>query len=270
MDVLTLTDLDRFLACGLLREPYVEMVQAGRHLSAGKFTTSRMVGAATSVPHADAGKISQQLASGATLLLRNVEHWHAPAADLVSRLGSELGRRVEAFFFLSPPEHQGLSVHRDDADVFVIQVQGRKDWTVHGTPTDGWWQPQPEKDPGATVLRTTLEPGDILYLPRAAAHSAVGTGDDLSAHLSLTVREIGTAHLYEAMLQLLEAELELPPRPLDDTGLEHVAHQLLTHHRARLRDLSPADLLSAARSATCLPPAHPSRLADSQSRSAAS
>jgi hypothetical protein len=86
------------------------------------------------------------------------------------------------------------------------------------------------------VLRTTVEPGDIPYLPRAAAHSEVGTGGELSAHLSLTVREIGTTHLYEAMPGLVADGLEVPPRPLDDAGPEDVATLLPPGGPARAVD----------------------------------
>ncbi|MEV8099084.1 cupin domain-containing protein [Kitasatospora sp. NPDC085879] len=246
-EALTVTDLEQVLACGLLGEPYLEMVEGGRHLPVRRYTTVRPVGPTALHTCADPHKIAQEIAAGATLLLRNLEHWHRPTAELTGRLQRELGRKVESFFFLTPPERQALPAHRDDADVFVLQVQGAKDWTLHHPPTDGHWAPGTEHTPGAIALRTTLTPGDVLYVPRGAAHCAVGCGTELSAHLSLTVREVGSAQLHDTLHALLAEGMGLAPRPVDDDGLGAAAQDLLDHHRGRIATLTAADLVAAAR-----------------------
>lgn len=47
--------------------------------------------------------------------------WHPATGALTARPAEDLGRHVEAFFF-TPAGCQGLAVHRDDADVFVLQT----------------------------------------------------------------------------------------------------------------------------------------------------
>jgi ribosomal protein L16 Arg81 hydroxylase len=233
----------------LLRVPYLVMVEKETSLPADQYTDTRVVASSAEPLYADPQKIADLLARGTTLLLRNIEHWHAPTADLARGLGDDLGHGVEAFFFLTPSGHQGLVPHRDDADVFVVQVQGLKEWSVHGSPADGSWEPGQVTDPGPVLLKETLRPGDVLYLPRGAAHSAVAAGERMSAHLSLTVREIGSANLLAVVREFLAADLHVPARPLDDAGLEMAASAILQHQRERLAAITPAELVAATRAA---------------------
>ncbi|WP_371675129.1 JmjC domain-containing protein [Streptomyces sp. NBC_01276] len=190
--LVTPADLDAVLTGGLLRRPYLEMVRGGRNLEPGDFTTPRRLGEHEFPGYADPGKVLRRISSGVTLLMRNVEHWHPGAAALAGRLGAELGRPVEAFVFVTPPGEQGLGSHRDDADVFVVQLNGSKRWRVHGAPADDAWGIGYEPAPGPVLLEATVERGQVLYIPRGAPHSAVGRSGGLSVHLSLTVRRPGT------------------------------------------------------------------------------
>ncbi|MFF3919275.1 JmjC domain-containing protein [Streptomyces sp. NPDC001852] len=245
----TLADLDAALSTGFFREPYVEMWD-GDKLPARKFTTTRAVARSTPAGFADACRIRELLDKGATLLLRCVDQWHAPTRTLLASLATELGRQVEAFFFVTPAGRQGLPLHRDDADVLVVQVAGSKAWHIHEGPTDGNWHAGRVTDQDgpwpAEILRTTLRPGDVLYVPRGFAHLAAGD-QGLSAHLSLTVREVGSDDLADTLWSLLTEELALAERPLGEEGLVSTATRLLAHTAERLAALTAADLLNRAR-----------------------
>lgn len=172
---LTLDEIDAALAGGLLRTPHVELARAGDPVHSATYTRPRTVSGVTGPGYADPDRIRSLLAEGATLVLRNVEHWHPRTRALTTRLQDELGRRVEAFHFVTPPGAQGLDLHRDDADVLLLQVTGSKRWTVHGGPTgDADWAPGAVADAGPALLETTLRAGEVLYIPRAFAHRAVG------------------------------------------------------------------------------------------------
>ncbi|MFJ2867665.1 JmjC domain-containing protein [Kitasatospora sp. NPDC087314] len=244
---MSLDDIDAALAGGTLRSPHVEMVRAGKDIALNEYTEAREVRSQPTAGFADSRAILALLETGATLLLRNTEQWHRPTAELVARLADEVGRRVEAFFFVTPPGGQGLPVHRDDADVLLLQVAGSKRWTVRSGPSDHHWQAgEVSGDPGPVLLNTTVSKGQVLYIPRGFAHSAVGD-QGLSAHLSLTVREIGGAHLTRAMPRLLLEGIRLPARPLEESGLLESATTLLEAARKRLADLEPSDLVRYAR-----------------------
>ncbi|WP_406012203.1 cupin domain-containing protein [Streptomyces sp. NBC_00984] len=243
--LVTLADLDTALTGGLLRRPYLELVRSGRNLELGDFTTVRSVGEHEFPGYADPDKVLRRVSSGATLLMRNIEHWHPGAAALSGRLSAELGRPVEAFVFVTPPGEQGLSPHRDDADVFVVQLNGSKRWQVHSVPASGEWDAGYAPHPGPAVLETTVEPGQVLYIPRGAPHSAVGQSGGLSVHLSLTVRRPGTEALRAMLVRYLDTELSLPPCPVDEAGLRKTAAELLDHYRDRLGALTPEELCAA-------------------------
>ncbi|WP_255945421.1 cupin domain-containing protein [Streptomyces odontomachi] len=252
----TLADLDAALAGGLLREPYVEMWRDGRRLPGKEFTSSRAVGTAAPTGFADERRIHALLDEGATMLLRCVDQWHEPTREAVRDLADELGRAVEAFFFVTPEGKAGLPLHRDDGDVFVVQVTGSKSWHVHEGPADATWhagrvkadEPQP-----AELFHTVLGPGEILYVPRGCAHRATGQ-DGLSAHLSLAVREIGVRDLTESVQECVlqgaddaMAAGEAGPLPLSDAALAAEAKRILGTARERLLGLTEDDLVAHAR-----------------------
>ncbi|MBP0448685.1 cupin [Kitasatospora sp. RG8] len=242
----TLADVDAVLASGLLRIPYLELVSQGKALEQGDYTSAHHLIDRSFRGYADTAKVMGHLDSGATLLMRNIEHWHSGAAALVGRLGAELSRGVEAFLFVTPPGRKGFDSHRDDADVFVLQLHGSKRWQVHAVPEDGRWQSGPEPEPGPVQLETTVHAGEVLYVPRGAPHSAVGHTDGLSFHLSLTVRQPGTADLRTALTRRFDEGLELPPLPVDPVELRRTAAALLDHYRERLAGLTPEALCAAA------------------------
>ncbi|WP_405587728.1 JmjC domain-containing protein [Streptomyces sp. NBC_01190] len=243
----SLADADAALASGFLREPYLEMTRAEQPLTREAYTAVRRIYHAKFGGFADLAKVGALLDDGATLLLRRIDHWHRATRDMLQELATELGLPVEAFYFVTPEGHQGLPLHRDDADVLVIQVAGSKSWHVHEGPADGNWDlGKVRGDEPAEIFRTTLRAGEVLYIPRAFAHRATGDGG-LSAHLSLTIREAGTEHLESSLLDFAVQGVELPPRPLGDEALDKTAAELLDHALARLADLTPGGLLELAR-----------------------
>jgi ribosomal protein L16 Arg81 hydroxylase len=242
-----LGDVDTALATGLLREPYLNVIRAGDDIPPAMFTESREVHSEVATGFADAGAVVALLEQGATLLLLNTEQWHRPTAELVAGLARETGRRVEAFFFVTPPGRQGLPVHRDDADVLLLQVAGSKQWTVRTAPPNADWRPGPVSgEPGPVLLDAPVNRGQVLYIPRGYAHSAVGA-EGLSVHLSLTIREIGAAQLVRSVPRLLFDGVTVPARPLDDAGVLESAATLLDAARSRLAGLRPEDLVRHAR-----------------------
>lgn len=249
VEVLTVAELDGLLDHGLLKVPYIGLVHEDAHVPAGRFCEPRIVLGELVEDYADAALVRGLIRDErATVLLRYVDQWHRGVRTLTGALAERFGRQVEAFFFLTPGGTQGRPVHRDDADVLAIQISGEKRWRVHAGPADGNWEPSREDaDPGEVLLDTVLRPGEVLYVPRGFAHYASAVGEEPSAHLSLTVREVGTANLYALLQALLADTVDLPGRPLDDAAMEHAARTLITHCRETLAELTPEALVEHAR-----------------------
>ncbi|WHM37870.1 cupin domain-containing protein [Streptomyces sp. BPTC-684] len=246
--VLTLEEVDAALAAGVLHAPYVEMVRTDRIIPLSAYTRSRSVNRVTRPGYADATAIRAQLDAGGTLILRCVEQWHAGTAEFARRLGEDLGRKVEAFFFVTPPGAQGLRLHRDDADVFVVQLNGSKQWYIHAGPEDARWNPGPTPETGPPLLSPLLEEGQVMYIPRGFAHRATGdTG--LSVHLSFTVRDIGVQDLTRSAQSLLLGKTPTGQRPIDEAGLLAAADKLLKDLASELPGLTAERLVAAARQA---------------------
>jgi ribosomal protein L16 Arg81 hydroxylase len=245
---LTLAEVDEVLAYGALRAGYVGVQRADRIITPAEYCSSRKVNGTVHHDFVDGAKVGQLVRDGGTLLLRSFEQWHAPTAALTSALSSELGRMVDAFLVITPPGRQGLRVHRDDADVFIVQLHGSKSWRVHAGPTRDDWVPGLAEDDGAPLLSETLETGRILYIPRGFAHYATGASG-LSVHLTLAAREVSGADLYEALQRTLREGFRVESRPLDEDALVGWAADLLAHLKDRLSTFSPQDVVSFARAA---------------------
>ncbi|MGY4923062.1 JmjC domain-containing protein [Streptomyces sp. 900105755] len=243
----TLTDVDAALATGFLHEPYMEMTGADGPLPADAYFSARSVKNTSYAGFADQKKIRALIEQGSTLLMRRVDQWHGPTRDLLARLSAELGRPVEAFCFVTPAGSQGAPLHRDDADVLVLQLGGSKDWRVYEGPADGDWQEgRVEGEPLREALCATVHAGEVLYIPRGFPHKAVGSGG-LSAHLSLTIREIHKGDLFRSLQKLSARAMDVEARPLDDEALLAAATAMLDHVGKAVADLTPQDLVDHAR-----------------------
>ena len=75
--------------------------------------------------------------------------------------------------------------HRDEHDVLVLQLQGEKRWLFHGIRAGEGTElfPDPAGLPPPEA-EFTLQPGDLLFVPRGDVHRAEVIGED-SLHLSV-------------------------------------------------------------------------------------
>ncbi|MCT9088820.1 cupin domain-containing protein [Streptomyces sp. ASQP_92] len=246
-EVPTLRELTEGLSGGLMRTPYVEMVREGAVVPAAEFSAARVVAGGHEEGFADPEQITRLLAEGATLLLPRLDQWNASVGALTALVSQDLRRVTEAFCFATMAGRRGLDVHRDDADVLVVQLAGRKEWTVYDAPADGDRHPRPVPGPGEPALVAVVGAGDVLYVPRGAPHTATGN-EGLSVHLALTIREAGTKPLRQTLADLLpEPVAGEPPRPMTEAQLLDTTRELIEAARERMAAVTPGELLERAR-----------------------
>jgi len=109
-------------------------------------------------------------------VLQGLHRWSEPVTRFCRDLELELGHPCQANAYITPPGAQGLGLHEDPHDVFVLQALGRKRWEVHGAPEEN------ERPP----LDVEIGPGDTIYMPTGTPHAA-STQDVLSGHVTIGV-----------------------------------------------------------------------------------
>jgi JmjC domain len=175
-DLLSPADVDRFLTTTGIRTPYFRVVKAGETIPEAVYTRSGRTGSRDVQGIADPARVASLFDDGATLVLQGLHRWSEPVTRFCRDLELELGHACQANAYITPPGAQGLALHEDPHDVFVLQAFGRKRWEVHAAPEEGDRAP----------LDAEVGPGDTIYMPTGTPHAA-STQDVLSGHLTIGV-----------------------------------------------------------------------------------
>ncbi|HEY9633346.1 MAG TPA: cupin domain-containing protein [Coleofasciculaceae cyanobacterium] len=127
---------------------------------------------------------------GATLIINKVHKLIPEITAFTSEVKYDLGYSAQVNAYCSWPGKQGFSSHYDTHEAFILQVDGSKQWHVFPdtikyplSDQKSASFPPPEGEP---YLSCTLNPGDVLYIPRGHWHYAVAL-ENPSLHLTLGV-----------------------------------------------------------------------------------
>ena len=114
--------------------------------------------------------------------------WKSLCDDVETRLGTG----TMAVGVMTPGNKPGLLIHWDEGAVTAIQLAGKKQWYL--------WEPVVELSEVCNVrpltpaelrrsptMVVTLEPGDVLYVPRGWVHRAVTKSSEPSIHVSIGI-----------------------------------------------------------------------------------
>jgi len=189
-DLFSLDDVDRFVSSSSPRLPTFRLVRDGRPLDPARYTRTARVGGQAVPGMGDPGRIFDEFRSGATIVFQGL-HRSCPSLTRFCRaLELELSHAVQANAYVTPAGSRGLGVHYDTHDVFVLQLAGTKQWSIHDPVLTDPLPSQPWKgtaaDAGEPCLSVRLVAGDCLYVPRGFLHSATAQAE-LSAHLTIGV-----------------------------------------------------------------------------------
>jgi ribosomal protein L16 Arg81 hydroxylase len=105
-----------------------------------------------------------------TLILNEAHLSIPPLAQACRELTEELGFRAQANIYITPAESQGFNRHSDNHDVIILQISGRKSWTLYPR--------------GVERVDVEIQRGDLLYIPSGLAHAA-SCSDDASIHVTV-------------------------------------------------------------------------------------
>jgi 50S ribosomal protein L16 3-hydroxylase len=148
---------------------------------------------------------------GWTLLVQGLDLYIDAARALLDRFRFVPDARLDDLMVSYASDGGGVGPHFDSYDVFLLQVRGRRRWSVArqkdrslipGLPLKILARFEPEHD-------WVLEPGDMLYLPPAWAHDGVAVGGDCMT-CSIGMRVPACVDLARNVLQRALDETEAP------------------------------------------------------------
>lgn len=212
-DLFSSAVIDELISVRGLRAPFLRIARDGRTFADREFTSGGGVGAAVGDQLSD-DLVWRHFEAGATLVLQGLHRTHEPVLRFTQDLAADLGHPCQVNAYVTPPQSTGFSDHYDVHDVFVVQVEGEKQWRIR----EPVW-PLPLRDQPWDTHRDVIAeaathppqdefvmtPGDVLYLPRGYLHSATARGE-VSIHLTIGVHEWTLHHVAE---QLATVALEV-------------------------------------------------------------
>jgi len=225
-DLLSLDDVDQLVSSSFLRIPAIRLVRDGTPLDPASYTRSARLGGKELTDAADPGQVYERFRAGATIVLQGLQRFWPPLGRFCRQLELELTHPVQVNAYITPPSAQGLAVHYDTHDVFVLQFGGSKRWSVYEPVLEDPLNSQPwsSKRGGAgdPILTVSLGTGDSLYVPRGFLHSALAQ-EGTSAHLTIGVVTTTWADVVRTTMAGLDDEVAfrraLPIGFADDADL---------------------------------------------------
>lgn len=219
-ELLSLDDVDHLLTSTGIRAPAVRLVKDGEVVPSAQWTRRASLAGRRITGLVDVRKVTDLVASGATLVLQGLQRYWPPLARGLSDLEASLGHPCQANAYLTPPDARGFDPHADRHDVFVCQTHGSKDWTLHDT------------EPARTIV---LEAGTCLYLPAGTTHAAASR-DEVSLHVTIGVKATPWRDLLQrAVDDVLDdiaptVQQHGPRLPVDPTGNRDATVDQARHH----------------------------------------
>ena len=203
--------MERLVCSSGLRYPAFRLVKEGARLSPADYTTDLPWRPVAFTAVADVDRLLAEFEAGATIVLQALHYHWPPLAEFCRRLEAQLGHPVQANAYFTPRDSQGLAVHHDTHDVFVLQVDGSKRWLVYEPALELPLRDQRYSEelglPEAPTHDVVLGAGDTLYLPRGWLHQAL-TSDTDSLHVTIGINVHTWLDAFKAALEECAHELE--------------------------------------------------------------
>ncbi|HXH30312.1 MAG TPA: cupin domain-containing protein [Bacteriovoracaceae bacterium] len=170
---------------------------------------------------------------GHTLLLRFAELSSAPLRALAKDFSESFYSKVDIQLYCSPEGHNAFGWHYDVEEVFIIQTQGSKSYTIRPNTV----HPNPlvssipkdleyEKEKTPMEIKVTLVAGDWLYIPSGWWH--VARTQQESMHISIGIMPSSAVDLASYLPHFLSRapfwRARLPIHKKFDSEQEEIAY----------------------------------------------
>jgi 50S ribosomal protein L16 3-hydroxylase len=145
---------------------------------------------------------------GHTLLVRHAERACPKVQAIAEEFAHFFHSPVDIQVYLTPNHNQAFGWHYDLEEVFIIQVQGCKEYTIRQNTLNPLpvWDNMPadlgyERETSRLRMSCRLEAGDWLYIPSGWWHIARTQAE--SIHLSIGIMPVARLKLFDFLTQYL-------------------------------------------------------------------
>jgi ribosomal protein L16 Arg81 hydroxylase len=156
-------------------------------------------------PRLSTSAVTALLRGGATMIISEVDHMHEPVTVLCQQLERVLRADVRANAYAGWRTTKGFDIHRDDHDVLVLQLAGKKHWRVYGETERYALTKSSDKIDRPPIWEDVLNDGDTLYIPRGWWHVATPC-DEPSLHLTVGIYNVNGIDLLRWVTERLKEE----------------------------------------------------------------
>lgn len=189
-DLLPWDQFNRILRQHRLDFPRLRLIRDGQSVASTAYLKHVTSGRRRArIPRLLPVQMTEQLRQGATLVLDAVDELYQPLESLAEGLERSFREHVQINAYAGWRTSRGFDLHWDDHDVFILQVAGRKRWSVYGAtrpfPLARDIEPNQKPD-GEPLWDAILEEGDLLYIPRGWWHVAFPL-DEPTLHLTVGI-----------------------------------------------------------------------------------
>jgi len=170
-------------------------------------------------PRIRARDLTDHLRRGATLSFDAIDEVHEPLTRLAGSFERFFRGGTKINIYAGWRSLHGLDLHRDNQEIFILHMDGRKRWLLYGNSVDHVDRRDlatRSAPPAGALLDEILHPGDLLYIPRGCYHVAVPMNEP-ALHLTLGVKNPRGADLLHWIVERLRAN-EVVARDLPLVG----------------------------------------------------
>lgn len=159
-----------------------KMVLDRKSISYSEFSSS-FLEHSTNVLRPDVNKVQKLISGGASLVLSEIEKLNAKLYKIVEEIQGFTNGKCQGNLYFSMESRQAFGPHCDDHDVFAIHFEGEKVWNIYENietnpinhPIFKYSSQERIKRAGKLIDQVTMQPGDLLYLPRGQYHDALAS-----------------------------------------------------------------------------------------------
>jgi hypothetical protein len=207
-DTISIQQISDHLADANISHPGIRLVKHGDELDPKEYTHSVTTSIGTD-SIANKEKVFVRFYDGYTIILNSFERSCAGVRRLRHVTERAFSANAHANVYVTPRGSQGFKPHWDSHDVFVLQFEGTKAWTLYDSPVilpskqrqfnDSEWTKV------APSLNVVLAPGDLLYIPRGFVHEATST-TEVSGHITLGITTFTYADIAIRLLDTIATD----------------------------------------------------------------